>query len=140
RLVHGISPLRTLSIAGLYPRRQRSANSDQLMFKPLDLPQSVASAITELRQSTTVPKASKTHAFTLANSGFTVIEPNVCSRNRSAGSAENEPITAFVMTLALPTTNSVRRSNLRLIAKYLLLRDRWRCEYNAKKKQSIQKS
>src|SRR5215472_5140436 len=69
-LVQGISPLRTFSIVGLYPRRQRSVNSAQLIFKPLTLPQLLASAITELRQSTTVPNVSKTHAFTLANSDF----------------------------------------------------------------------
>src|SRR5271156_5548435 len=72
RLVHGISPFRTLSIAGKYPRRQRSVNSTQLIFRPLVLPQLAASAIIELRQSTTVPNVSKTHAFTLANSGFII--------------------------------------------------------------------
>src|SRR5215472_8531398 len=70
RFVHGISPLRTLSMVGLYSRRHRSVNSTQLIFRPLALPQPVASAITELRQSTTVPKVSKTHAFTLSNSDF----------------------------------------------------------------------
>src|SRR5271156_2063859 len=72
RLVHGISPFRTLPIAGSYPRRQRSMNSTQLIFRPLTLAQLVASAIIELRQSTTVPNVSKTHAFTLANSGFII--------------------------------------------------------------------
>src|SRR5215472_3745785 len=72
RFVHGILPLRTLSMAGRYPRRQRSVNSTQLIFKPSALPQVIASAITELRQSTTVPNISKTQAFTLANSDFSV--------------------------------------------------------------------
>jgi hypothetical protein len=51
--------LLTLAIAGPYPRRQRSVNSTQLISKPLSLPQLVASAITELRQSPTVPNVSK---------------------------------------------------------------------------------
>src|SRR5580658_6018893 len=70
RLVHGISPFRTFPIAGTYPSRQLSVTSAQLIFRPLALPQLVASAITEPRQSTTVPNVSKMHAFTLANSGF----------------------------------------------------------------------
>src|ERR1700691_3067855 len=73
RLVHGISSFRTLPIAGSYPRRQPSMNSTQLVFRLLALPQLVASAIIELRQSTTVPNVSKTHAFTLANSGFIIL-------------------------------------------------------------------
>ena len=36
--VQGISPLRTLSIAGLYPRRHWSVKSTQLIFSPLVLP------------------------------------------------------------------------------------------------------
>src|SRR6185369_8040056 len=75
RRVQGISPLRTLSIAGLYARRQSSVKSTQLILRPLTLPQLVTWAITELRQSTTVPKISKTHAFTLANSGFILGAP-----------------------------------------------------------------
>src|SRR6516162_3733278 len=87
-LVHGISPLRTLSIAGLYPRRQRSVNPVQSIFKPLALPQLVASATTELRQSTTVPNISKTHAFTLADSGFTLLALPVARRAGTATSSE----------------------------------------------------
>src|ERR1700683_177965 len=94
RLVHGISPFLTLSIAGPYPRRQRSVNSTQLISKPLTLPQLVASAITELRRSTTVPNVSKTHAFTLADSNF--IKPPVACWMRTAGSSEND----VAMTLA----------------------------------------
>src|SRR5215471_1896616 len=76
-LVHGTLPLRTWSMAGLYPRRQRSVNSTQLIFRPLTLPHSVASAITELRQSTTVPNISKTHAFTFANSDLSPIRSHL---------------------------------------------------------------
>src|ERR1700677_1305827 len=102
RLVHGISPLLTLSIAGPYPRRQRSVNSTQLISKPLTLPQLVASAITELRQSTTVPNVSKTHAFTLADSNF--IKPPVSCWTRTAGSSEND----VAMTLAPAATKNPR--------------------------------
>src|SRR6202041_853554 len=40
------------------------------MWRFLALPQAMPSAITEPRQSTTVPNMSKTSAFTLASSGF----------------------------------------------------------------------
>jgi hypothetical protein len=48
----------------------------------------------ELRQSTTVPNVSKTHAFTLADSNF--IKPPVSCWTRTAGSSEND----VAMTLA----------------------------------------
>src|SRR5580658_5314549 len=100
RLVHGISPLLTLSIAGPYPRRQQSVNSTQLMSKPLTLPQLVASAITELRQSTTVPNVSKTHAFTPADSNF--IKPPISYWTRTAGSSEND-----VAMILAPAANKI---------------------------------
>src|ERR1700730_4171897 len=89
-LVQGISPLRTLSIVGLYPRRQRSAKSAQLMFRPLALPQAMPSAITEPRQSTTVPNVSNTSAFTLASSGFTSCGPRVACCARTGRGSEKE--------------------------------------------------
>src|SRR5215471_2268920 len=118
-LVQGISPLRTLSIAGLYPRRQRSVNSAQLILRCLPLPQVVVSAITELRQSTTVPKVSKTHAFTLANSGFTFFEPPVvcCAR------AERISVMIAVAILELATPKNPRRLSLGLIRSHLQHKD-----------------
>src|SRR3984893_12175303 len=53
--------------------RQRSVNSTQLTFNPFGLPHLVASAITALRQSTTVPNISKTQAFTVPNAAFTLL-------------------------------------------------------------------
>src|ERR1700683_5692514 len=91
---------------GTYPSRQLSVTSAQLIFRPLALPQLVASAITEPRQSTTVPNVSKTHAFTLANSGFT--EPPVACWARTAGSAGND----IAIPLAPAATKNSRRSSL----------------------------
>src|SRR5215469_11654149 len=118
-LVQGISPLRTLSIAGLYPRRQRSVNSAQLILRCLPLPQPVASAITELRQSTTVPKVSKTHAFTLANSGFMFCEPPVvcCAR------AERISVVTVVAILEPAKPKNTRRLSLGLIRSHLRHKD-----------------
>src|SRR6202041_1664423 len=113
RLVHGSSPFRTFSIAGTYPSRQWSATSAQLIFRPLALPQLVASAITEPRQSTTAPKVSKTHAFTLANSDFT--EPPVACWARTAGGAGND----IAIALALAATRNSRRSSLNPIQSHL---------------------
>jgi hypothetical protein len=113
RLVHGISPFRTFSIAGTYPSRQLSVTSAQLIFRPLALPQLVASAITEPRQSTTVPNVSKTHAFTLANLGFT--EPPVACWARTAGSAGND----IAIPPAPAATKNSRRSSLNPIQSHL---------------------
>ena len=52
-------PLRTRSMAGLYPSRQRSANRAQSTAKPFSVPHRAPSRMIEPRQSTTVPKTSK---------------------------------------------------------------------------------
>src|SRR5215469_1197773 len=114
RLVQGISPLRTLFIAGAYPRRQRSVNSVQSTFKPLARPHLVVSAIRELRQSTTVPKVSKTQAFTLANSGCIPGAPPVRGRAKPADRSEIDD----EMKLAPAASKNPRRSMLRSICSH----------------------
>src|SRR3954469_14397624 len=59
-LVHGSSPFLTRSIDGPYPPRQASANALQSTVRPFFLPSCVPSAITDDRQSTTVPNVSNT--------------------------------------------------------------------------------
>ena len=98
--------LLTLAIAGPYPRRQRSVNSTQLISKPLSLPQLVASAITELRQSPTVPNVSK--APCLHTSRFEFHQLRVSCWTRTAGSSEN----GVAMTLAPAATKNPRQSSL----------------------------
>jgi hypothetical protein len=61
-LVHGNSPLRTLSMNGPYLPRQASANASQSASMPLPRPKAAASRITEPRQSTTVPNTSNNRA------------------------------------------------------------------------------
>src|SRR6516165_10994352 len=70
-LVHGISPLRTLSIAGLYPRRQRSVNPVQSIFKALALPQLVASANHGTAPVNDGAEYIEDACLHLTNSGFT---------------------------------------------------------------------
>src|SRR5262245_20641766 len=67
RLVHGSSPLRTLSIEGAYPARHRSAKLAQSISNPFVFPQALPSSMIEPRQSTTVPKVSNTSAFGIAD-------------------------------------------------------------------------
>src|SRR5882762_2724709 len=69
-LVHGSSPVRTRFMLGPYAARQASANFAASTATPFRFARSCTSAVTEVRQSTTVPKTSKTSAFTRDSSRF----------------------------------------------------------------------
>src|SRR5215470_6684868 len=69
RLVQGSSPFRTRSMLGRYPARHASANAAPSTLRPFRFASVSISRATDVRQSTTVPKVSKTSAFTEANCG-----------------------------------------------------------------------
>ena len=66
-VIHGSSPERTRAIAGRYPARQASANAGQSTASFFLRPSAAHSRTIEPRQSTTVPKTSKTSARIEAN-------------------------------------------------------------------------
>ncbi len=61
--VHGSSPVRTRFMLGAYPARHASANFAPSTVKPFRFARASTSAATDVRQSTTVPKTSKTRAL-----------------------------------------------------------------------------
>jgi len=88
--------------------RQRSVNSTQLTFKPLALPHLMASAITELRQSTTVPNISKTQAFTEPSAALTLLVSGAACCAIAAVDADRD----VAIMLAPVATKNPRRLSL----------------------------
>src|SRR6202040_716051 len=72
------------------------------------LPHSRPWAITELRQSTTVPNVSNTHAFTLASSGFTFWGAGAAGCAKAGFNSESD----IAAAPAPAATRKFRRSTL----------------------------
>src|ERR687886_841782 len=90
RFVQGISPRRTLFMEGTYRSLQASAKAAQSTLRFFSLPSSSPSRITEPRQSTTVPKTSKTRAFTCETSTL-----NLLARHAPPGAFQHGPRSGF---------------------------------------------
>ena len=101
-LVQGSSPFRTRFMVGPYPARQASANFAASTVRPFRIARSCTSLVTDVRQSTTVPKTSKTSAFTDAT-GWS-------SRPRSGWPTAATPFARTDVALTIPTVPACRNS------------------------------